>query len=545
MNERRLSDAQIAAALQGHLPSTAQAGLKGRVIEAVAITSQQRPLPSFLGALSDADAIGRQRSLLVAALVLIALAIAAIIVVGSALLRPAPEDLLLGADEVDCSSSVESLPPGQVASLTITQGSYRNPDERDRQIVLFDDGRLVTRRLAWTAPLDTREPAVTARRLSPVGIAAIRDAILDSRLVAPGCLLELDTSSRDELPQAVWLSIRPVGAADATTVFSRDGPGNGLRQMTPAEAGSALLLIERLERPDSWLPAEAFIDPENRPYLPDDWILVASGWSEGEAPPTAPEAAAVTLPGGRTLIDFGTPFAVDDPQAERCEVIEADRARRAAEVITLASDPRRPWWFAHDGRWIQVRLVPLLDAGYVCAVADGGPEPPSPSPSAPPPELPIESPCDLVSADLVRALYSSWLHIGLSNPPAETQGFGGDDDYVGCTYEGGEGEIFSIRIAVRTRSTVASRADDIAHTWLGPDAVTGTADGHPAWQNRCMADPWWSNLGCIKAVAVFAEPWFIVITMVRGSHPIPTEIVPALIPVLVERLEQTGPARTP
>ena len=48
-NERRVTDAQLAAALRAHLPARSQPGLR-ELIEAVGTTSQQRPLPSFLGA---------------------------------------------------------------------------------------------------------------------------------------------------------------------------------------------------------------------------------------------------------------------------------------------------------------------------------------------------------------------------------------------------------------------------------------------------------------------------------------------------------------
>ena len=76
MNDRRLSDDRIAAALRTHLPARAQAGLSGSVMNAIETSSQQRPRPWFLGALSDADPVGARRSLLVAAAVLIVLALA-------------------------------------------------------------------------------------------------------------------------------------------------------------------------------------------------------------------------------------------------------------------------------------------------------------------------------------------------------------------------------------------------------------------------------------------------------------------------------------
>ena len=83
MNDRRPTDAQLAAALRAHLPASAQAGLRGRVTDVVGLTSQQRPRPSFLAALSDADPIARRRSLLIAAALLLGLALASATAVGA------------------------------------------------------------------------------------------------------------------------------------------------------------------------------------------------------------------------------------------------------------------------------------------------------------------------------------------------------------------------------------------------------------------------------------------------------------------------------
>ena len=78
-----MTDAQISQALRAHLPERAQAGLRERVLEAAETTRQQRALPSFLGALSDADPVARRRSLLIAAALLVALALASAAAVGA------------------------------------------------------------------------------------------------------------------------------------------------------------------------------------------------------------------------------------------------------------------------------------------------------------------------------------------------------------------------------------------------------------------------------------------------------------------------------
>jgi hypothetical protein len=83
MKAPRLTDAQIARALRAYLPERAEAGLRERILEAAETTSQQRALPSFLGALSEADPVTRRRSLLIAAALLIALALATAAAVGA------------------------------------------------------------------------------------------------------------------------------------------------------------------------------------------------------------------------------------------------------------------------------------------------------------------------------------------------------------------------------------------------------------------------------------------------------------------------------
>jgi hypothetical protein len=83
MNGRPLTDAQISQALRAHLPEAAAPGLRERVFDAAETTAQLRSFPSFLGALSDADPIGRRRSLLIAAALLVALALASAAAVGA------------------------------------------------------------------------------------------------------------------------------------------------------------------------------------------------------------------------------------------------------------------------------------------------------------------------------------------------------------------------------------------------------------------------------------------------------------------------------
>ena len=76
MNGQPVTDVQISQALRAHLPAGAQAGLRERILESAATTSQLRALPSFLGAFSEADPVARRRGVLLAAALLLALALA-------------------------------------------------------------------------------------------------------------------------------------------------------------------------------------------------------------------------------------------------------------------------------------------------------------------------------------------------------------------------------------------------------------------------------------------------------------------------------------
>ena len=83
MNGRRLTDAQISKALRAHLPDRAYRGCASESSTPPRPPRQQRALPSFIGALSQADPVGRRRSLLIAAALPAALALASVAAVGS------------------------------------------------------------------------------------------------------------------------------------------------------------------------------------------------------------------------------------------------------------------------------------------------------------------------------------------------------------------------------------------------------------------------------------------------------------------------------
>ena len=141
MNGPTLTDAQISQALRAHLPERAQAGLRERILEAAETTAQQRALPSFLGALSDADPVARRRSLLIAAALLVALAFASAAAVGALrLLQRDPSTELSLEPPADLPafvlSSYERLP--QLPPVAFT---WRDSDSAKGRIYVDRSGR--------------------------------------------------------------------------------------------------------------------------------------------------------------------------------------------------------------------------------------------------------------------------------------------------------------------------------------------------------------------------------------------------------------------
>ena len=76
MSAPRLTDEQLSLALRAYVPRHAPGGSADRLVEAIRVTPQSRPLPFVVAGLGDVDPIGRRRSLLIAAALL---AIAALV----------------------------------------------------------------------------------------------------------------------------------------------------------------------------------------------------------------------------------------------------------------------------------------------------------------------------------------------------------------------------------------------------------------------------------------------------------------------------------
>jgi hypothetical protein len=197
MNGRQLTDAQISKALRAHLPDRAYPGLRERILDAAETTGQQRALPSVIGALSEADPVVRRRSLLIAAALLVALALASAAAVGA--LR------LLQRDPI---RDLSLQPPPAPSVATPSPGASSSPSP-------------TTAALTWTqASLDEDWPAPV--RPEPAGAAIVRPILLKDVVDNPALPLADQghslrsgryTDPTGDTGSAVfpWVDIREVG----------------------------------------------------------------------------------------------------------------------------------------------------------------------------------------------------------------------------------------------------------------------------------------------------------------------------------------------
>jgi hypothetical protein len=157
MSAPRVTDAQISKALRAHLPDRADPGLRERILDAAETTGQQRALPSVIGALSGANPVVRRRSLLIAAALLVALALASVAAVGALRLlqRDPVRDLSLeprpSLQGVVAPSSTPSEPSAGPTSSAVTRsagvwiatGTMGTPRNRFTAVRLLDGRMLV------------------------------------------------------------------------------------------------------------------------------------------------------------------------------------------------------------------------------------------------------------------------------------------------------------------------------------------------------------------------------------------------------------------
>jgi hypothetical protein len=380
----------------------------------------------------------------------------------------------------------------------------------DVPVVLYEDGLFVK---VLNNPGETRSAIFEGmggleRRLSPRGIELIHERVAET-LPEPGCRhLRAETSTGE------------------ISIFTAQGlvelswhPSNSGRRLTTAEEAAAESLEQALATPETWLPAEAWIDATERKVTPDRWLVMVELTPTLLPPGKDPRYSKVVLPDGQEPTEFGEQVATREGTTVRCGVLDTDDARRLSEsldALPLKMHDEEPL-YTED---LASRVFIYIATGYPrepdCGAAGRNMEtPPNPTPTALPTPGPDDDlagvdPCSLMPAS-VDAMFGSGV-VREARPSTLAMGTPARSCYVVTSAEFAPSKQHAA-LTLYPRSVDAESATALALSVFGGGLVEETIAGRPAWVNECLA----SALQCTGAIAAWSDPYFIVIEFDRAE----------------------------
>ena len=391
------------------------------------------------------------------------------------------------------------------------------------ELTVYDDGLAVIGPSAeWGGSANTLQASWSQRRLTADGLAELTDAVIGS---LPTCQsfefdgnLSILARSGDEV-----VSIRLGADVLETRVTSR------------AHAAVAAALAERIDDPDFGLPANAWAEAEWHAYVPARWrfSLQLSGPSERDYP----SDDGMVLPDGSTLRAFGSDgTGTTYPSGNRCVATGAEEATAIAAILTDAGGSAdetslSSWGFIDDEGTVWVMVVGLLPHEPDCMTDEFGEASPTPEPvaSAPPPEVaPLADACEYVPAELVSDLIGQ-IQGDVEHYPMWSA------DWAFCWYPVNED---GLAIAASRRSFPSARAAEQATSLFGEEGFSSERiAGHDVYFNGCDS----SSRSCRAAVAISADPHFVIVIWQPGSQATLRDLAERVLPAL----DAAGPQPTP
>lgn len=295
MTDARLSEGQITSALRGHLPESAQAGLRLRIFGSVEATSQQRPLPGFLGPLTDANPAARRRTLLLAAAILVALALVSIAAVGAWRILLPPDSL-----------KVDIVPRARGLLAIIREGDLylASPDGTGEVLAAHidgvplsdprwsSDGRWIVVQTAEPAVLRLDPRTLEMERLAGGTIGATEPRGDAVALFTPDgdlAIVQIDTGAMlRALP-------RPAGSDSWNTVsWSPDGRWLVTYMRNDGQLGNSLVRIDVASGADETIGSFDFCCGFTSSWSPDSSRLAFVNYRERGTEPSGPLIVVAT-----------------------------------------------------------------------------------------------------------------------------------------------------------------------------------------------------------------------------------------------------------
>jgi hypothetical protein len=431
---------------------------------------------------------------------LVLLALALIMSIGIALAagllrdeRNEPEAFPLAGSIAHCEPA---LPEGVVL---LVRGFGAGEDWPDAgELTVYADGLAVIGPSAeWGGSANTLQASWSQRHLTADGVLRLVEAMTAS--LASCQSYEFDGN----------LSVL---AADGAEVVSIHLGLDVLETRVTSPAHQAVVdgFAARVDDPDLGLAASDWAESDWHAYVPERWRFSLQFSGSGDT--GYPSADGIVLPDGSTLRTFGSEQAggPDSPPG-RCAVTDAEDATAIAAILTDAGGGQgesssSSWGFSDPEGTIWIMAVGLLPHEPDCMTDPfGAPTPtPAPMPSTAPGEpAPLADACDYVPSSLVGDL------IGAVQGEVEHYP-GWSSDWAFCWYPVNES---GLAIAASRRSFPGERAVEQVRALFGEGFSTERIAGRDVFFNGCATEE-----TCRAAVAISAEPHFVVVIWQGGSQ---------------------------
>ena len=296
-------------------------------------------------------------------------------------------------------------------------GRWLDEAGRPTELVVHEDGSVFSR----VDPSAWERVPLTVRVLTPAGVEIVASAVADGIEGSSGCAT---VRTPDARPHTV------VARTDVDLAGFVWGEPYEPPLLAADEADQRLVtgLGARIEDLSAWLPPDAWVDPEARPYV-GQWLVdvMQRHRSPDSQEPVGPDPTRLeTLASPRYFASFGLPVigTPDGPPTaataiapERCQVSDAERAAEIGDELrrtgALAPTTTQPGWRytvpgppSYD---VIVQLVALRPGEFSCLDYSKASE------DAPPAPPPTSSVVETPRTDLTIVCW--WLDVAWPRPP--------------------------------------------------------------------------------------------------------------------------------